>query len=118
MHNVEGCAGLPAQSLKHGGRACRDGRLGQRLPCLVETAHLTFKGAADGEIAFGALKGFLDVRYGTRDDSACAEFSWEGNDGNDPASGRGWVVLGTAGRLVGHFYIYNGEDSGFVCDRD
>ena len=21
MHNVEGCAGLPAQSLKHGGRA-------------------------------------------------------------------------------------------------
>ena len=33
---------------------------------LVETAHLTFKGAADGEIAFGALKGFLDVRYGVR----------------------------------------------------
>ena len=69
---------------------------------LVETAHLTFKGAADGEIAFGALKGFLDVRYGARDDSACAEFSWEGNDENGPASGRGWVVLGTAGRLVGH----------------
>ena len=62
---------------------------------LVETAHLTFKGAADGEIAFGALKGFLDVRHGTRDGSACAEFSWDGNDENDPASGRGWVVLGT-----------------------
>ena len=56
---------------------------------LVDTAHLTFKGAADGEIAFGALKGFLDVRYGTRDGSASAEFSWEGNDENDPASGRG-----------------------------
>ena len=42
---------------------------------LVETAHLTFKGATGGEIAFGALKGFLDVRYGTRDGSACAEFS-------------------------------------------
>jgi hypothetical protein len=67
---------------------------------LVEEAHLTFKGAADGEIAFGAPKGFLDVRYGARDGSACAEFSWEGNDENDPASGRGWVVLGTAGRLV------------------
>ena len=84
---------------------------------LVETAHLTFKGAADGKIAFGALKGFLDVRYGTRDGSAYAEFSWQGNDENDPASGRGWVVLGTAGRLVGHFYIHNGEASGFVCDR-
>ncbi len=96
----------------------RDGRLDKDFLDLVEMAHLTFKGAADGEIAFGALKGFLDVRYGTRDGSACAEFSWEGNDENDPASGRGWVVLGTAGRLVGHFYIHNGEDSGFVCDRD
>ena len=35
---------------------------------------MTFKGAADGEIAFGALKGFLDVRYGARDGSACAVF--------------------------------------------
>jgi hypothetical protein len=85
---------------------------------LDEEAHLTFQGAADGEIAFGALKGFLDVRYSTRDGSACAEFSWEGHDDRDPACGRGWVTLGTAGRLVGHFYIHNGDDSGFVCERD
>jgi hypothetical protein len=26
-------------------------------------------------------------------------------------------VIGTAGRLVGHFYIHNGDDSGFVCER-
>ena len=44
---------------------------------LVETAHLTFNGAADGEITFGALKGFLDVRCGARDTLAHAEFSWE-----------------------------------------
>ncbi len=31
---------------------------------LVEEAHLTLKGTADGEIVFGALKGFFDVRYG------------------------------------------------------
>jgi hypothetical protein len=75
---------------------------------LVEQAHLTFKGKSDGEIAFGALKGFLDVRYGARDGSACAEFSWEGHDDNDPTWGRGWAMIGTAGRLVGHFYIHNG----------
>ena len=57
---------------------------------LVETAHLTFKDAADGEIAFGALKGFLDVRDGTRDGSACAEFSWEGNDEKYPGL-RSWM---------------------------
>ncbi|MCP4303428.1 MAG: hypothetical protein GY788_00805, partial [bacterium] len=67
---------------------------------LVEKAHLTFSGDADGEMVFVALKGFLDVRYGARDGSACAEFSWEGYDDNDPACGRGWVMIGTAGRLV------------------
>src|SRR6476469_6094945 len=59
---------------------------------LVEEAHLTFLGKSDGDIAFGALKGFLDVRYGARDGSACAEFSWEGHDQNDPSCGRGWAV--------------------------
>jgi hypothetical protein len=29
-----------------------------------------------------------------------------------------WAAIGTAGRLVGHFYIHNGDDSGFVCERD
>ena len=85
---------------------------------LVEEAHLTFQGPADGEIAFVALKGFLDVRYSTRSGSACAEFSWEGQDENDPVCGRGWAALGSAGRLVGHIYIHNGDDSGFVCERD
>jgi hypothetical protein len=84
---------------------------------LVEQAHLTFQGGAAGEIAFGALKAFLDVRYSARDGSAFAEFSWEGHEENDPACGRGWVVFGTPGRLVGHFYIHNGDDSGFVCER-
>src|SRR4051794_15043173 len=79
---------------------------------LAEEAHLTFEGKSDGKTAFGALKGFLDVRYGARDGSASAEFSWEGHDENDPACGRGWVMMGTAGRLVGHFYIHNGDDSG------
>lgn len=84
---------------------------------LVEEAHLTFDGAADGGIAFGALKGFLDVRYCARDGSACAEFSWEGEDEDDPACGRGWAAIGTVGRLVGHFYVHNGDDSGFIRER-
>jgi hypothetical protein len=69
------------------------------------------------KIAFGALSGQLDVRYSARDGSACAEFSWEGQDENDLACGRGWAMIGTAGRLVGHFYIHKGDDSGFVCER-
>jgi hypothetical protein len=32
----------------------------------------------------------------------------------NPACGRGWASLGTAGRLVGHFYSHQGDESGFV----
>lgn len=32
---------------------------------LVEEAHLTFEGKSDGEIAFGALKGFAMERFGS-----------------------------------------------------
>lgn len=84
---------------------------------LVEEAHLRFDGSTDGENGFAALKALLDVRYGARDGSACAELSWEGQDENDPACGRGWAATGTAGCLIGHFYIHNGDDSGFVCER-
>jgi len=84
----------------------------------VEQAHITFRGGSDGKIAFASLNGDLDVRYGARDGSASAEFTWEGFDDNQPASGRGWATLATAGRLVGHFYIHKGDDSGFVCQRD
>ncbi len=85
---------------------------------LVKAAHLSFDGASGSEIAFGALEGFLDVRYGARDGSVCAEFSWERQDDNDPACGRGWAAIGTMGCLVGHFYIHNGNDSGFDCERE
>jgi hypothetical protein len=80
-------------------------------------AHITFTGTDDGEIAFIAVRGFLDVRYGSRDGVANVEFSFEGFDNGDPVSGRGWASLGTAGRLVGKIYIHKGEDSGFVCEQ-
>jgi hypothetical protein len=83
----------------------------------VEEAHITFRGGSDGEIAFAALNASLDARDGARDGSACAEFSWEGFDDNEAACGRGWAVIGSAGRLLGHFYIHKGDDSAFVCER-
>jgi hypothetical protein len=41
---------------------------------------------------------------------------WEGQDDNDPACGRGWVSLGPAGRLVGHFYISSANAPDFFSD--
>ena len=83
----------------------------------VEEAHITFQAGSDGEITFGALNAELDVRYGSRDGSACAEFSWQGSDDGDDTCGRGWAMIEPAGGLVGHFYIHKGDDSAFVCQR-
>ena len=85
---------------------------------LIEPAHIAFEGSTDGVFVFGAVKGWLDVRYGARDGAACAEFSWEGHNDADPASGRGWATIGTAGRLVGHLFIHNSDDSPFVAERE
>ena len=85
---------------------------------LIEPAHSAFEGDTDGVFVFGAVKGWLDVRYGARDGAACAEFSWEGHNDADPASGRGWATIGTAGRLVGHLFIHNSDDSPFVAERE
>lgn len=84
---------------------------------LVGPAFISYS-PQDCAFAFGAVKGWLDVRYGTRDGSACVEFSWEGMNDADQASGRGWAALGTAGRLVGHLFIHDSDDSGFVAEAE
>jgi hypothetical protein len=85
---------------------------------LLGSAHITFSGKDNGELVFIAIEADLDLRYGSRDAAACAEFSWEGFDDGSPASGRGWAAVGTAGRLVGHIFIHKGDNSGFVAERE
>ena len=85
---------------------------------LIEPAHITSKREGRRVSCSERVKGWLDVRYGARDGAACAEFSWEGFNDADPACGRGWATFGTAGRLVGHIFIHNSDDLGFVAERE
>jgi hypothetical protein len=73
---------------------------------LVEKAQITFEGTCGGEIAFVAVKGFLDVRYGSRQGATYAEFSWQGFDDTDETCGRGWATIGNDDRLIGHTSSY------------
>jgi len=41
---------------------------------ILEPAHITFTGKDSGELVFVAVEADLDVRYGSRDREACAEF--------------------------------------------
>ncbi len=63
---------------------------------------------------FIAVEGWLDCRFAERDGVPAVEFSWEGNDELDPASGRGWAVL-EGDVLKGRIFIHRGDDSGFTA---
>ncbi|HTX55405.1 MAG TPA: hypothetical protein VMD08_18525 [Candidatus Baltobacteraceae bacterium] len=59
----------------------------------------------------------MGCRYGQRGGRPWVDFTWEGNDECDPASGRGWAKLLKDGSLAGHIYFHQGEDSGFKAIR-
>ncbi len=66
---------------------------------LVAPAFIEFtEDGSSGSFGFVAVQGEMDCREVERDGRPGVEFSWEGNDECDPASGRGWAGLG--GRLA------------------
>jgi len=62
--------------------------------------------------------GDLDWREASLDGRPGVEFSWEGHDDCDHASGRGWAVQEDDGSLRGHIYFHLGDDSGFRAEPD
>jgi hypothetical protein len=74
--------------------------------------HFTIKKDSTGNFQFGLVQGEMDCRVETGDRGLRIEFSWEGQDEMDPASGRGWAVIEN-GELSGRIFIHMGEDSAF-----
>lgn len=81
---------------------------------LVEPAFIEVNGE-QGEMRFIVVVAWLDIRYGLRDGEPVAEFSWEGEDEGDPRCGRGWLKPDKAGKLAGHIFFHQGDDSAFTC---
>jgi hypothetical protein len=79
-------------------------------------ALMTFKSDGTGRFNLIAVQGWMDARFVTRGGREAVEFSWEGNDECDPASGRGWAVL-VGDRLEGRLFFHLGDDSAFAAER-
>jgi hypothetical protein len=71
---------------------------------LVGSAFIEFGGDESGSFGFIAVQGWMDCREAPREGRPGVEFSWEGNDECDPASGRGWAVLEADGSLRGRIF--------------
>jgi hypothetical protein len=85
---------------------------------LVGSAFIEFGGDESGSFGFIAVQGWMDCREAPREGRPGVEFSWEGNDECDPASGRGWAVLEADGSLRGRIFFHLGNDSGFTAIRE
>jgi hypothetical protein len=80
---------------------------------LIEPAFIEFRLDRTGSFAFIAVEGWLDCRPASIEGRLGVEFTWDGRDENDTASGRGWAALLQDGTLEGHIYFHMADDSSF-----
>lgn len=85
---------------------------------LVGPGFIAFDRDHTGSLGFIAVEGDLDWREASRDGCPGVEFSWEGHDDGDHASGRGWAVQEDDGSLRGRIYFHLGDASGFRAEPD
>jgi hypothetical protein len=84
---------------------------------LVQPGLIEFGEDGLGGLGFIVVTGELDCRDADRDGRPGVEFSWQGSDEGDDASGRGWAALNPDGTLEGHIYFHLGDDSAFRAER-
>lgn len=66
-----------------------------------------------GEFALDCLTGSIDGAC----DGDAVEFTWEGSDEMEEASGDGWAELQEDGSLQGEINLHNGDDIPFIARR-
>lgn len=78
----------------------------------VAEAYILFDDGG-GEFALDCLTGSI---HGACEGHAI-EFSWEGSDEMEPASGDGWAELHEDDSLEGEICLHNGDDIPFIARR-
>jgi uncharacterized protein YndB with AHSA1/START domain len=80
-------------------------------------AHIRIGSDNRGEFQFGLVSGEIDGKVVKHADGERLEFTWEGNDECDPASGSGWIRIREKDVLEGEIKIHNGDSSTFLARR-
>ena len=80
-------------------------------------AFITIGSKGMGEFQFGLVSGEVDGEIVVDGGDERFEFTWEGNDECDPASGSGWLRLKDENLMVGRIRFHLGDSSGLVAKR-
>jgi len=78
--------------------------------------HFTFEKNGIGHFQFGLVEGGVDYRIEKCGEVERLEFSWEGQDENDPAFGRGYAIL-NEDCIEGRIYFHMGDVSWLKAER-
>jgi hypothetical protein len=78
--------------------------------------HFTFHKDGSGHFQFGLVQGEMDCRVENTGGTSRIEFTWEGQEELDSASGRGWAAIEDE-ELKGRIFFHLGDDSAFRAMR-
>ena len=70
-----------------------------------------------GSFQFGLVSASIDGRIMKRSGEEFFDFTWDGNDECDPASGSGWMALKGKNNADGEIKIHLGDSSTFQAKR-
>ena len=86
--------------------------------CNMEVqAYIEIDERGSGDFQFGLVTGAIDGEIATDKLGNRLEFTWEGGDENDEASGSGWLRLKDDDTLEGKIKIHHGDSSMFLAER-
>lgn len=80
-------------------------------------AYIEVGSKGQGEFQFGLVSGQIDGEIVKDGEAERFEFTWEGNDECDPASGSGWLRLQGKNDLTGRIKFHQGDSSSFLAKR-
>lgn len=80
-------------------------------------AYIKIESSNGGCFQFGLVCGDIDGKVIDHAGGERFEFTWEGNDECDPASGSGWVRIKDKDVLEGEFRLHGSDWSHFLARR-
>ncbi len=80
-------------------------------------AYVTIDKNGNGEFQFGLVTGQINGEITKNASGEILEFTWEGSDECDEASGSGWLKLKTKTTMAGKIKLHHGDSSLFSAQR-
>ena len=80
-------------------------------------AYIRIRRDGGGDFQFGLVSGQIDGEVVKTADGDRFEFTWDGNDECDEASGSGWLEMESRNKLEGKLKIHHGDSSTLAAER-